>query len=163
MSCISLTWLHTCVSYGVREQSLTPNLKAWEIWSNGRYIIQLNNPLLKQRPRNCYACQILNKVVIIPPHWILPFCAGCLRRVGPNLSLELWDPSERVWSCDQVSVVWWLVACKTSRILQVSVRGTCAILYTEKAYSDFYPQWHLHRFGIKLIPFNDKGCVCLKQ
>ena len=29
VSCISLTWLHTCVSYGVREQSLTPNLKAW--------------------------------------------------------------------------------------------------------------------------------------
>ena len=28
VSCISLTWLHTCVSYGVREQSLTPNLKA---------------------------------------------------------------------------------------------------------------------------------------
>ena len=28
VSCILLTWLYTWVSYGVREQSLTPNLKA---------------------------------------------------------------------------------------------------------------------------------------
>ena len=49
VSCISLTWLYTCLSYGVREQSPKPNLKACSNSGNCVIVSIFCNPI------PCYA------------------------------------------------------------------------------------------------------------